>query len=175
MPDNDESKFMLAAEKSIRDLQDTVSDLQQAATEAKNDAHVAKDAADRASNSARTWRVLTIVLGIVVVITLAVSALSANLYFEQRNSTSQLRQQAISSCEAGNSRATAEVEVWDHILNEFLVSPHTSQQTKDFVHESEKFLANKLSQRNCTQAYAPPPASIGSLYATPALSIPVGR
>lgn len=98
-PAASEPNFMVAAELAI-------SELQQKADAAANDAKTAKDAADRAEKSAKRWKILSLVLGFFVVLSLVTSGVSGYYVNQARNNANQLRQQSIASCESGNDLRT---------------------------------------------------------------------
>jgi hypothetical protein len=153
-----ESGLMRATAKNIENLQRAVVDLQVAASAANADAKAAKEAARLAREEARRWKVLTRVLSFFVVVALVASGLSIYNWVRAVESTNQLRQQAITACQQGNASRAAEVNVWDHVLNEFLAglngeTPAQQQETVAFVRETEQYLAVQLAPRNCTQAY----------------------
>lgn len=96
MPDNDESKFMLAAEQAVKELQVQASS---AAVQAEE----AKKAADRAEKSAKRWKKLTIVLGFFIALSLVVGGVTGYYVNQARDNANSLRQQSIASCESGNN------------------------------------------------------------------------
>jgi cell division protein FtsB len=147
MPDDaHESSYMMAAEKAIADLQVQVADT-------KNSAVAARKAAISASNSARRWQVLTVVLAVVVVLVAATSAFGVVLYFQQRDATNQLRNQAINSCEIGNDRAAGTVTALDELVK-LLEGPHPTSDTKAKAKAYDDFVLSHNAQRNCPQAFS---------------------
>jgi hypothetical protein len=154
-----ESGLMRATAQNIANLQRAVVDLQAAAVAAKDDARVAKKAASEAREEARRWKILTRFLGVVAVVALIASVLSSYNWVKTTDATSQLRSQAIASCEQGNSERQAEVSVWDHILAATLAgskgeTPAQQAATAAFVNDTERFLTSKLAPRDCTKAYS---------------------
>ena len=93
-----EANFMAAAEQAIASLQVQARD-------AADSAAVAKNAAYRAEATARRWRKLTVLLGVVIAMLVATAAVTGYFVNQNRNQADGLRQQAIASCEIGNDRA----------------------------------------------------------------------
>jgi len=91
-----EPNFMAAAEKAVGDLQAQAHTAVTAATQAK-------ESADRAETSAKRWRRLTVVLGIVIL-------LLGGAYF-------QLHQQAVTNCHAGNNFRSSQTQVWEKFID----------------------------------------------------------
>lgn len=100
--DYSETGFMLAAEQAINRLQVQADDAAAAAKVAANRAAASEESANRAEKSAKRWKKLTIVLTLFVVLTLALCGIGVNLWVNQRDTTNQLRQQIIASCQANN-------------------------------------------------------------------------
>lgn len=142
-----EVSFVLAAEKAIEDLRFQAGEAATAAT-------AAKKAAGRAETSARRWRRLTVVLGLVVTLSLALSGLGAYLWLQQKSATSQLRQQAITSCQIGNDRATGTVASMDQLIT-VLEGPAPKDNIKVIARNLEAYILAHNQQRNCPQAYTP--------------------
>jgi hypothetical protein len=64
----------------------------------------------------------------------------------------QLHQQAVSSCQAGNDRATGTIVTIDR-LTFLLEGPHPSAKVQKAAAEYEAYVAQHNAPRNCTQAY----------------------
>jgi negative regulator of sigma E activity len=137
---------MIAAEAAITDLRSE-------AEEAKSAARSAKVNAESALRSAKRWQALTVVLGIVVVVLLAVSCFGVVLWYQQREATTQLKQQAISSCEIGNDRSAATIAVIDQLVT-LLEGPSPSAAVQEKASEYEKFVNEHNVLRDCQQAYS---------------------
>lgn len=161
-----DSSLLKAANKSISDLQQAVTDLRVMATVAEAEALKAVRAAKEAKIEAKRWRLLTRVLGVFVLVAIVASSLSVYNWVQQANATNQLRSQAIATCEHNNTERQAEVNVWNRALNNFLalniqlvISTITPVQeleaTKSFVTHTEKYLDTHLAPRNCAAAYSP--------------------
>ena len=162
-----ESGLMRATSQNIERLQRAVVDLQAAAAEAKVGALEAKMAATQAKEEARRWKALTRFLGMVALVALVASGLSIYNWVKAADATSQLRGQAIASCEQGNSERQAEVSVWDHILAATMAGsknepPAQRAATEAFVKDTEHYLTVKLAARNCAKAYSPAQAEKGN-------------
>jgi hypothetical protein len=137
---SDENNFLMqaAAEKAIADLQAQ-------ATAAAEAAATAKNAAESTARSAKRWKILTAVLAVVVL-------LCGYVTWQQHNSTNQLRQQAIASCEIGNDRAAGTVTALDELVI-LLEGPHPTADVQRRAAAYDTFVAQHNPQRNCQQAY----------------------
>lgn len=154
MADNpgSESTFMLAATKAVGDLKQQFDDQQEQLKATQREL-----ASLQKANRLRKIQVR--ILGAVVILALATAAVSIYNWVQNAGATSQLRTQAISQCVEGNTDRAAEVQVWDHILSEFLVStknepPAQAEATKEFVQGTETYVMQQLAPHNCTAAYA---------------------
>lgn len=200
MPDYDESKFMLAAEKAVKDLQ----------VQAKNTAALAAEAkksADRSDASAKLWRRLTVLLGFFIVLSLIVGGVTAYYVNQTRNQSDSLRQQSISSCISGNQLRTqlnttlsgqfaASNQVTETAISEFItvlegktpkpeivaIATALEAQIKNSADMTQvKFQAalnSALALRDCSAAYTPSataPSSAGAVHAASSLNTPVVR
>lgn len=114
-----EASFMLAAEAAIQELRSQ-------ADEAAEAAGKAKTAADSAEKSRKIWRRLTIVLGAVVALLVIGSGVTGYFVNQTRNNTNDLRKQAISSCQSGNTFRTAQTQIWE---KNFALQAQTSKET----------------------------------------------
>jgi hypothetical protein len=160
-----ESSLLQATTKNIKDLQHAVHSLEGAAASAQVQATKAETAAECAVKEARRWRLLSLVLAFFVAVAVVASGLSIYNWVQQANATTQLRTQAIASCEHNNTQRQAEIKVWNRALNNFLalniqlvvftITPvQELEATKAFVTTTEKYLNTQLAPRDCTQAYS---------------------
>lgn len=124
-----------AAEKAIKDLQ-------QQATDAKEAADVAKAAAERAETGAKRQRKLTILIGVLLIVVVAIGSWSF-LGF---------RQQAVNSCGVGNDRAAATVTIMNRLVF-LLEGPHPDAKTIAAASAYDKFVADHNKQRDCSRVY----------------------
>jgi len=134
-----------AAEKAIRDLQAQVNNAQEAAD-------AAKKSADSVANSAKRWKILTLVLGFFVAVVLAVAGFGVSLYAAQNNATNTLRRQAVNSCMIGNDRARGTVIALDELVT-LLEGPHPTAQVQQEAKTYEAFVLRNNAARDCNQAY----------------------
>lgn len=147
-----ESSFMSAADKNIKDLQAAVVILQSAATAARVDATAARKAADTAQAEAKRWKALTVALAFVTVCALVASSLSIYNWVRQADSTNQLRKQAIASCEQNNASRAAEVVVWSSFID-LLVKGDPKPKDQAGARQFKAYIASHLAPRDCQQVY----------------------
>lgn len=189
MADNDESKFMLAAEQAVRDLQVQARDAAAAAVEAKK-------AATRADKSAKRWKKLTTVLAFFIVLCFGIAVVTGYYVNQTRNNANSLRQQSIASCESGNDlrvqlnqsltkQFAATNLVTEKAIAQFItvlegkapkpevvaIATALEAQIKHSADMSQqqfkKDLDKATAPRDCAQAYTAnttAPSSLGSLY-----------
>ena len=160
-----ESGLSQAVTRNIKDLQNAVHSLEGAAARSEYQADKAEKAAEAAVTEAKRWRLLSLILAFFVAVAVVASGLSIYNWVQQSHATTQLRSQAIASCEHNNTERRAEVKVWNRALNNFLtlniqlvvttIAPvQELEATKSFVTTTEKYLNTQLASRNCTQAYS---------------------
>ena len=142
-----EANFMAAAEQAIASLQVQARD-------AADSAAVAKNAAYRAEATARRWRKLTVLLGVVIAMLVATAAVTGYFVNQNRNQADGLRQQAIASCEIGNDRAAGTVAALQQLVT-LSEGGHPSTQIKKIGDQYIAFVKAHNKQRNCQQAYSP--------------------
>ena len=133
-----EPNFMRAAQVAIRQLQDQAEQQQQQI--------------EKAQKAARWRKIQVRVLGVVTAVLLIACSLGIAQFFHVRNVANQVQRGAIAQCESGNATRANEIQVWDDILNAFLVGKPNPDTIK-FVMDKEAFVAKELAPRNCQQTF----------------------
>ena len=147
MPDElptPEFGFMRAAEKAIKDLQETAAAQGELLVKARNDAR---------------WRKYQVrALAIVCAALIVLSTLTTIQYFHTRDLTTRVQQGAVASCMNSNHIRADNIKIWNHVLDALLVpSPGESTQQKVetnlFVQETEGFIAKAYAPQNCISLF----------------------
>lgn len=126
-----EANFVLAAEKAIDDLRLQASMAAAAAVTAKN-------AADRAEKSAKRWKKLTVLLGVIIL-------LLGGAYF-------QLHQQAVTSCHAGNSFRSNQTQVWEKFIDLATAGQKEDIRSQSIIHDLLAYVHQVDAPRVCNSS-----------------------
>lgn len=130
-PPSNEANFMAAAEKAIGDLQAQAKLAAAAAAQAKK-------SADRAETSAKRWRRLTVVLGVIIL-------LLGGAYF-------QLHQQAVTSCHAGNSFRNSQTQVWEKFIDLATAGQKEDIRSQGIIHDLLTYVHQVDAPRVCNSS-----------------------
>jgi hypothetical protein len=98
--------------------------------------------------SFQIWLVYALVFGLAVV-----TAVTVFNNIQVQQAATQLKNDAIASCTAGNNGRTAELQVWDAFIN-LLLKGNTNATAQQEGAAFKKYLIGALAQRNCQQAYS---------------------
>lgn len=160
MPDSPhvpETNFMLAAQKAIKDLQET-------AEVQRLELNAAAALAQKAANDARWRKIQVRILGLVSVVLVVVCILGTVQYFHTRDIANKVQQGSVTQCMDGNHLRSQNAKIWDFVLDSLLVpSPGETEQQKAgtivFVRETKNFISRVYAPQNCTALFGIPGAN----------------
>lgn len=139
-----EINFMMAAEKAIKDLQDT--------------AEMQGKLLVTAQKEARRSRTYVYILGLVSALLTALIIIVSVQYFHVKDVTNKVQQGAVSQCVNGNSIRHTEVAVWDDFVG-LLLQDNKDPKAQAIGRQFETFIASKFAPRDCTSLFGTQSAS----------------
>lgn len=149
MPDDPhvpETGFILAAEKAIKNLQDTAEaqrlelDKQQALL-------------TRAESDARWRKIQVRILGIVSVLLIVVCVLGTVQYFHTREIARKVQQGSITQCLDSNHVRADDIKIWDTFVA-LLEGPHPTVPVAAEAKSFEGFIAKVYAPKDCNALFS---------------------
>jgi hypothetical protein len=160
MPDNPhvpETGFILAAERAIKELQDTAEDQ-------RIELDKQQKLLEKAQKDARWRKIQVRALGLVAIILTVVCILGSVQYVRTSEIARKVQQGSISQCVSGNAIRAAEVQVWDSFIS-LLLQGNKNPKDHAVGMKFEQYIAKVYAPRNCTQLFnisSPGPDSFGA-------------